>query len=148
MVAFRRYNIIVLIIAGVASLHGCGSRNPATHAVTGTVSYQGKLVEGAGVMFMPSSGRPASGRTDAQGRFTLRTYKDGDGAIVGENVVSISKMIPVPGDDAKDPMLKRMSSVLPTRYATPTTSPLKATVSAAGPNDFTFELTDDLPSSK
>lgn len=145
MALFRQYTQL-LILVGVASLTGCGNRNPATQAVTGTVTYQGKPVEGAGVMFMPNVGRPASGETDAQGRFTLRTYKENDGAILGENVVSISKTIPAPHDSTKDPMLQKMISVLPIRYASPTTSPLKATVSATGPNDFDFALTDDLPS--
>ena len=94
-------------------------------------------------MFMPNSGRPASSLTDAEGRFTLRTYKDGDGAVAGENVVCISKMMPAPSDRTKDPMYKKMISLLPARYATPVTSPLKVTVTTAGPNDFRFDLTDE-----
>jgi hypothetical protein len=139
---------MTLIPASVALLAGCGSGNPATYAVTGTVTYQGKPVEGAGVMFMPFSGRPASSMTDAQGRFALRTFKDGDGAVAGENVVCISKMVPAQGDATKDPMFKKMISLLPQRYATPVTSPLKVNVSAKGPNTFTFDLTDGVPSGK
>lgn len=126
----------------MALLAGCGPRNPATTAVTGTVTYQGKPVEDAGVVFMPNTGRPASGRTDAQGRFILRTYKANDGAIVGENIVSVSKTAPDPNDNSNDPLLRRTISLLPTRYASLTTSPLRAPVSASGPNDFTFDLTD------
>jgi hypothetical protein len=147
MVLFRRC-ILVLIAVSAALLNGCGSRNPATYSVAGTVTYQGKPVEGAGVMFMPNSGRPASGQTDVQGRFTLRTYKDGDGAVVGENVVCVSKMAPDPSDKTKDPMLRKMISLLPARYATPVTSPLKVTVSATGSNEVHLELTDDSPSHK
>lgn len=127
---------------GVAMLTGCGSGKPATYAVTGTVTYHGKPVDGAGVMFMPKSGRPASSITDAQGRFTLRTYKNGDGAIGGENVVCISKMAPASTDNTKDPLLQKMVAVLPTSYASLTTSRLKVTISATEPNDFTFDLTD------
>jgi hypothetical protein len=143
-----RLSLVTLIVVIAALLNGCGSTNPATCAVTGTVTYQGKPVEGARVMFMPNSGRPASGQTDAQGRFTLRTYKDNDGAVVGENVVCISKMVPAPGDKTKDPMLGKMISLLPQCYSTPVTSPLKVTVSAKGPNEFNFDLTDGLPSDK
>jgi hypothetical protein len=141
MVRFRQCTMVLSAVI-TALLAGCGSGNPATYAVTGKVTYQGKPVKNAGVMFMPSSGRPASSLTDAEGRFTLRTFKDGDGAIGGENVVCISKTMPAPADNTKDPMLKKMISLLPTCYATPTTSPLKVTVSATGPNDFTFNLTD------
>ena len=118
----------MLIAVIAALLNGCGSGNPATYTVAGTVTYRGKPVDSARVMFMPNSGRPASGQTDARGRFTLRTYKDGDGAMGGENVVCISKMMPDPGDKTKDPMFKKMISSLPARYATPVTSPLKVTV--------------------
>jgi hypothetical protein len=141
-------SLATLIAVSAALLAGCGSGNPATYAVTGTVTYQGKPVEGAGVMFMPSSGRPASSMTDAQGRFTLRTFKDGDGAVEGENVVCISKMVPAQGDATKDPMFRKMISLLPQRYATPVTSPLKVNVRAQGPNEFNLELTDGLPSGK
>lgn len=137
--------ICALIAVSMTLLCGCGHVNPATSVVTGTVAYQGKPVEGAGVMFMPSNGRPASSLTDAQGRFVLRTFKDGDGAVVGKNVVCISKMAPAPYDKTKDPMLKKMIPLLPTRYATPTTSPLKVTVTTTGTNDFSFALTDGLP---
>jgi hypothetical protein len=141
-------SMVALLAASTASLSGCGSKNPATYSVSGTVTYRGKPVEGAGVMFMPNSGRPASAMTDAQGRFTLRTFKDGDGAIAGENVVCISKMSPASGSNAKDPLLKEMVSALPARYATPTTSPLKVTVSDSALNDFTFELSDSSASGK
>jgi hypothetical protein len=143
-----RLPVMMLVAAIAALLSGCGSKNPATYSVTGTVTYRGKPVENAGVMFMPSSGRPASARTDAQGRFTLRTYKDGDGAVEGENVVCITKMAPAPGDKTKDPMLGNMISLLPQCYSTPITSPLKVTVNAKGPNEFSLELTDGLPSAK
>jgi hypothetical protein len=143
-----RLSMLMLTVIGAALLNGCGSRDPATHAVTGTVIYRGKPVESAGVMFMPNNGRPASAITDAQGRFTLRTFKDGDGAVEGENVVCVSKSIPASGDTTKDPMFKRMISLLPERYASPVTSPLKVTVNAKGSNDFNLELTDGPPSGK
>jgi hypothetical protein len=143
-----RLSMLMLIVTGAALLAGCGNRNPATYAVTGTITYRGKPVDNAGVMFMPNNGRPASAITDAQGRFTLRTFKDSDGAIEGENVVCVSKSVPASGDNTKDPMFKRMIPLLPERYTTPVTSPLKVTVNAKGPNDFNIELADDSASGK
>lgn len=140
MISCRRF-LLTLILVSPVLLIACSQR-PATYAVTGAVTYRGKPVEGAGVMFMPSNGRPASALTDAEGRFTLRTFKQNDGAMAGENVVCISKMMPQPGDKTKEAMFKKMISLLPARYATPTTSPLKATISTAGPNEFQFDLTD------
>jgi hypothetical protein len=141
MIRFRLF-VVGLIALSASLLNGCGSRNPPTYAIAGTVTYRGKPVENAGVMFMPNSGRPASGQTDAQGRFTLRTYKDNDGAIVGENIVCVSKMVPDPSQKGKDAMWLKMISALPARYATPVTSPLKVTVGSTGSNEFRFELSD------
>lgn len=140
MMLWKRF-FVALIVVGSALLSGC-NRSPATYCVTGMVTYRGKPVDGAGVMFMPSNGRPASALTDAEGRFTLRTFKQNDGATAGENVVCISKMMPQPGDKTKDAMLQNMISLLPARYATPTISPLRATITTAGPNEFQFDLTD------
>ncbi len=133
---------ILFVVLSSALLNGCGNGNPSTYAVTGKVTYHGKAVEGAGVMFMPNAGRPASATTDAEGRFTLRTYGQNDGAIGGENIVCISKVVPVSGDATNGAMLMKTKSVLPTQYASPTSSPLKVTVSDTEPNDFTFDLTD------
>ena len=141
MIRFRLF-LVGLIAWSAALLNGCGNQNPPTYAIAGTVTYRGKPVENAGVMFMPDSGRPASGQTDAQGRFTLRTYKDNDGAIVGESIVCISKMAPDPNHKAKGAMLQKMISALPARYATPVTSPLRVTVGTSGSNEFQFELSD------
>ncbi len=134
--------MLLLIVMSVFSLNGCGNGNPATYAVTGRVTYHGKPVEGAGVMFMPSAGRPASAVTDVEGRFTLRTYGESDGAIGGDNVVCISKVVPVSGGATGGAVLMKTKSVVPNQYASPVSSPLKVTVSDTEPNDFAFDLTD------
>lgn len=80
-------------------LTGCrGSNEYETTPVSGIVSCQGKPVANATVNFtpLPEAGRPAGqrgrvalGLTDNDGRFTLTTYKDGDGAIVGRHTVTV-----------------------------------------------------------
>ena len=113
-----------------------------TLAVTGTVTYRGQPVEGARVMFIPQNSRPASGLTDAQGRFTpCSVFAPDDGAVLGEHVVCIAKAIPDPNDKSGSPY-RKSRSLLPEGYATPMKSPLKALVTAEGPNDFRFDLTD------
>ena len=65
--------LAVCLLAGlvVALPSGCGRRNMAT--VTGTVTYQGRPVPDAFVMFSPTAG-PASGAvTDAAGEYKLLT---------------------------------------------------------------------------
>lgn len=137
-----------LLLAVVAS--GCGPGRPKTVKVTGTVTYRGQPLEGARVMFDCAGGRPASATTDASGRFTLETFGAEDGAILGEHTVTVSKYVAVPGgagpaagqDEMRSPGAPPIRQTVPGRYTTPGTSPLKASVTAQGPNDFTFELTD------
>lgn len=129
-----------LIAASLVVLGGCNSR-PNVIPVTGTVTYQNKPVDGACVVFIPNGSRPASGLTDAQGRFTLLSFAMNDGAVLGDHVVCITKA--VPGQKVQDKSgYPKMLMVLPKKYGTPTNSPLKATVTSSSPNDFRFDLTD------
>jgi hypothetical protein len=83
-----------LILVCTLFLNGCSnSDRPKLAKVSGTVTLDKMPVAGAAVMFMPvGGGRPAQGLTDAQGKFTLTTFDDGDGAIIGEHKVTVTKM--------------------------------------------------------
>jgi hypothetical protein len=137
----KRLTAILPLLICLTLTAGCGSGRPKCVAVSGVVTYQGKPVEGATVIFMPPKSRPATGFTDAQGRFTLQTFSAGDGGVLGEHVVCITKTVIDPNAANKSPYSKT-KSVLPARYGTPLKSPLKATVTGEGPNDFHFDLTD------
>ena len=139
--AYTRIAATILLFAILALATGCGDGRPARIAVSGTVTYRGKPLDGANVTFVPKGSRPASGQTDAQGRFTLQTFSSGDGVVAGDHVVCVVKSVPDPKDKKKSPYPK-MISVTPARYATPVQSPLKATVASKGSNDFRFELDD------
>ncbi len=138
----------LLLVALVVS--GCGAGRPKTVKVTGTVTYRGQPLEGARVMFNCAGGRPASATTDASGRFKLETFGSEDGAVLGDHTVTVSKYVAIPGsaapgagqDDMRSPGAPPVRQAVPARYTTPGTSPLKASVTAQGPNDFTFDLTD------
>jgi hypothetical protein len=135
------FAVVLLIALGLLMATGCGDGHPKCIKVSGVVTYRGKPIENAGVTFMPKGAHPASGKTDAAGRFTLTSFVPGDGAAVGDHVVCISKMERDPKDKTNSPYPK-MISVLPSKYAALQGSPLKATVTASGPNDFRFDLTD------
>jgi hypothetical protein len=80
-----------------ASLLGCG--NGSTYEVApvqGTLTIGSRPMAGAKVMFAPvakgagaAAGKAAVGLTQSNGNFTLTTYRDGDGAVVGEHWVTI-----------------------------------------------------------
>jgi hypothetical protein len=123
-------------------LIGCGNPGVApTAEVTGTVTYKGAPLEGVNVVFTPANGRPATGTTDAEGKFTLSTFAAKDGAVPGEHKVAITdaSVPPMPGTpEAAKPKKK----LFPARYSDPAKSGLTATVKEGEANEFTFELTD------
>lgn len=70
-------------------LAGCSSSEPLV-PVTGVITLDGKPIANAAVLFMiDRGGRPATGVTDASGRYQLSTYTDDDGALIGRHEVSV-----------------------------------------------------------
>ncbi|MGE3775841.1 MAG: hypothetical protein AB7F89_01550, partial [Pirellulaceae bacterium] len=87
---------VVLLVAS-----GCGGTKNVP--VSGSIVYKGKPVADSTVMFTPSASgadgaKVATGRTDAQGKFTLGTEAPGDGATPGEYTVSVTPNLPEPKD--------------------------------------------------
>ena len=88
----RRMQIGVVMGAVLLAALGCSDSNKPVevHPVSGQVMYGGKPAVGVKVYLMPTSAPmvpqiPAnpSGITGPDGRFTITTYKDGDGAAEG-----------------------------------------------------------------
>jgi hypothetical protein len=96
MIAIVRSFRACAVLAAVALFGwagGCGSGGPELVPLTGTVTLDGNPVEGASVTFMPqSSGQPATGTTDAAGKFTLKTHPHGEGVMPGKHKVTVQKM--------------------------------------------------------
>lgn len=121
---------------------------PPTFRVTGRLTAPGTTVEGAKVVFhtvSPVNGRDYSafGYTDARGIFKLQTFRDGDGAVAGQHVVTVEKLTweqppPVEQGDVVPPPVE--TSHLPKKYRSTKTSRLTAEVTEDGPNEFVFEL--------
>ncbi len=144
----HRFIGLFLALPVAVSLVGCGGSDKiATVPVKGTVAYQGKPVEGAAVMFSPAQGPSATAETNANGEFTLKTQTQ-DGAVTGEHVVTISKVVSPPagaGDLGRVPPDTNPAppkSLIPRKYSDPQASGLKKTVTKSGANEFAFELTD------
>ena len=154
----------VLFIIGMFfsfTVVGCGPKGPAVAVVSGTVMLDGKPLDGASVVFHPtsSSGLAGTGKTGSDGTFGITTFGavPGAGAVPGEYVVTISKEewpeFKEPEDDDPDyerkmaQIEKEMERATPT-YVTPQaygdeeTSGLTATVST-GENKIVFELSSD-----
>jgi hypothetical protein len=83
---------VLLLLAFVG---GCGTKGFAP--VSGTVTLDGKPLPNASVNFQPldskQSGQGSVGKTDADGRYSLRVVVDNKaGAVVGKHRVSISSV--------------------------------------------------------
>jgi len=74
-------------------LSGCGgNRNrPRTAKVTGVVTYDGKPIPSGSLLFVPvGGGSPAQGNIATDGTYTLGTFTESDGAILGDFKVMIT----------------------------------------------------------
>lgn len=99
---------------------------------------QGKPVAAADVLFCPDKDRPSNATTDQAGRFIVRTWGDGDGGVAGMHVVCVTKTEQT-GARSSSPYAETRN-MLPGRYASPLTSPLRAEVVPGQKNHFHFEL--------
>lgn len=76
------------------TLIGCNrNTNAPTFPVSGTVTLDGKPVEGAAVSFisLDPKNRPAAASTDKDGKYSLTTFVANDGAMAGDYQVSVTK---------------------------------------------------------
>lgn len=153
---------------------GCGgSDRPGLAPASGIVRLNGEPVKGASVTFIPvKGGRPGAGTTDATGRYTIKTYEDATGGIVGEHKVSVTKIsgpgaFVMQGDAPADPASDEddgsdgLSEIdvfdsnesedkgepeiiydVPQKYMNPNESGLTITVPAEGSDTLDLELTD------
>jgi hypothetical protein len=153
-----------MVLCGVSLLFfsGCsGSKLPPnarpTAPVKVTVTYKGAPVADATVTFICQEGdaTPAFGKTDAQGVVKMKTYIEGDGAVIGPHKVLITKMetssagnvadqsskdyVPPAGGGAPLPTTK---DLIPPKYGMLAQSGLTADVQKKSLNEFTFELKD------
>jgi hypothetical protein len=136
-----QFSIAILPLLSCTSGHG-------TATVSGTVLYKNTPVDGATVIFHPKGEgptvKPAQGRTDSSGHFTLTTYfgptEQPAGALPGDYTVTVTKIDEPQGayDPHKDPPLKNH---LPDKYSTPQKSPLTATIKPSS-NRPEFKLDD------
>lgn len=141
-----------LLIIVVLACAGCGEKTGVI-PISGKVTYQGKPIANARVVFTPKAGgRPADGNTNADGAYRLGTFMAGDGALPGEYSVTVSHTdvdvtkppsTEITDGSAYEPMKEDAAkSKIPAKYQSPTQSGLKAVVEASGPKVFDFALMD------
>jgi hypothetical protein len=116
----------LFVVAGCLALPSCGPSGPRLYPVTGQVLFEDKPAAGATVVFHlvgGSADAPKPGATvKDDGSFTLNSYPHGAGAPEGDYTVLVTWFEESKNENA-DP-----KSRIPTRYADPAKSGLKAAV--------------------
>lgn len=104
---------------------GCGNGGPRTYRIPGKLVYEdGSPVPGASVVLQTTVKDQvvtARGMASPDGKFSLTTFKEGDGVVAGEHQVSIS---PLPAAEGAKPA----QPPVPAQYWDFATSGLNASV--------------------
>lgn len=129
--------IALAALFGVGGMGGCGKEKIETHAVSGSVAFQGKAPSGAVVTFHPKGTWPHPalpvGTVADDGSFRVGTFDISDGAPSGEYAVTV-QWFPVAADGSVG------RNAIPERYASRDTTPLAATVAAGGASLPVFKI--------
>lgn len=148
-----RLAVALVAAIGFVSLPACSQSDEwsekrlKVYKAGGTVLLDGKPCADAVVtMFSDANAVSATGRTDADGKFKLTTYKDGDGAVEGSHKATVVKREFVEEktkyNSAKEPSVALIpKELLPKKYMTPATSGISCSVATSGTNDFKIEIT-------
>ncbi len=140
-----RTNLFGLLVVLLSTV-GCSAQpgTTPTAKVSGTVTLKGKPIEGVSIAFVPTSGRPASGITNAAGQFTLSTFGNGDGAVLGSHKVVLAEppddAQPMPGEPGWEKWKNRKTRFAK-KYSDQELSGFTAEVEPGKRNVFMFDMT-------
>lgn len=116
---------VLLTIATLLLLAGCGPSGPRTYKIPGRLVYEDNSpVPGASVVLQTKVDEKlisARGLVSPDGKFELTTFQDGDGVVAGEHQVAIT---PLPIPDGNKPM----QPLVPGNYGDFNTSGLRTSV--------------------
>ncbi len=142
----RCFTMVVLLVSGLIA--GCGPSGPATAPVDGVVTFNGKPVPYAKVMFFPQNvpnGMTGFAQTDADGKFSqVLTGGKTNGAVVGSHFVTVTEAWPPDQEIPLDAMGMQKSpprGPWAQKYRDSTNPQLKVDVIAGQNNHFDFDIT-------
>jgi hypothetical protein len=139
---------VVSVLAGLLAFGCSGGDTPEIAGVDGVITFKGKPVQHAKVVFLPQNvagGSVCVGKTDGEGRFprVVMVATGEEGAVVGAYHVSVTEGwpddMPVPVDDMgqeKSPPREKW----PQKYRDSASGALKVEVRSDQPNHFKFDL--------
>jgi len=132
------------VSAGCGSGYGPRAEQAASVPAAGVATWKGQPLAGFRITLHPAdSQRPASGVTDAEGRFVLGTNALDDGAVPGTHKVSVIPELPVDdglGSAPTDAASLKSSVELPAKFASPESSGLTLEVPVGGSSSLQLTL--------
>ncbi|MDR2168759.1 MAG: carboxypeptidase-like regulatory domain-containing protein [Planctomycetaceae bacterium] len=136
----------VLVLSCCLFLGGCSKGLQGLTPCSGTLTQDGKPVEGVTVTFIPDSTDPqargASAQTDANGNFNAKTLQ-WNGILPGQYKIILSKRITKvePGQEAVDDNYKTVTYVEQMgKYANPEKSELTIEIKKTGNKNIKLEI--------
>jgi len=142
--------VTLLIVTLVCGCSGSNSdewseNRPETYPVQGTVTLDGEPLTGATVIFRSEDSEvAASGISDDEGQFQLKTFTENDGAVAGNHLVIVTKYDPktLPENVDLDEVdtMPEPELLTPKKYSQFETSGLTVTVEASQENQINLEL--------
>lgn len=150
---FPAGRLALVVLSGLVI--GCSSDAPPLAQVKGKVTVRDRPIRNATVLFVPEKGPMATGQTDADGNYVLKTG-DLTGVALGKSKVAISKVISTPpaGPMKPEDMMNMQKASegkkqetplteISSRYANPDSSGLEVSVTSdSSKNVFDFKLSD------
>jgi hypothetical protein len=148
-----RINFVAGLALVAFTVAGCsGEAPPDTVPVSGKVTYKGNPVTSGQVLFQPMQAvgeaattglvRPAVGTIGSDGRYSMKSFGEGEGVLPGEYEVAVISYAdePTPEEYAEGAVRKL---AIPERYTNGKTSGLKRQVAAGDkPHVYDIELRD------
>lgn len=137
------HSVIGLPLFMAMAFAGCSSSSDAPVLVpaAGVVTHEGKPLADADLMFYPKKGPMAIGRSDEEGRFTLKTNGK-SGALAGTHQVTVTVKDPSAKPAMlQDPRTAPTKPLFPSKYASQATTTLKVDI-ASGDGEITLDVTD------
>lgn len=129
---------VLAVAAGLFHATGCGPRRPAVVPAAGIVTLDGKPLPGGFVRLVPEASRVATGEIGLDGRFSLGTFAEADGCVLGTHGVEVIGPLPAGGEMAAAAAAPAVT--IPDRYRAAETSGL--TITITGPtSDLVISLT-------
>jgi hypothetical protein len=144
---FVRCSVVAVLVGVFVWTGGCGgSGQKPTARVKGKVTFNGQPVTGGNITLSPvvvgsnEPGKSATGSIGTDGTFTLTTYQQNDGAIIGKHRVTFSAPVSAtePGEGHTDEAAAAAAAqVIPYIGLQPKTSEVEV---KAGDNSLDIEL--------